>query len=388
MDFLALQERPLFISIIVFAIAAAFVWAAGVRLSGYVDRLARLTGWGGGYLGLLLLGGITSLPEVGTVSAASFTGNAPLAINNVLGSAAINIVLLAAADAFLGRRALTSVVDDPTPMLQGALGILLLSVVIVAISLGEVAILGVGLWAASLLPLFAIALWLNSRYQRYHPWLADGEPRDRQEYKELRLPLDENRVKHTGSVRTNLIKIGAAAVVIFAAGYFLARSGDAIATQTGLGASMVGAVLLGFATSLPEISSVYAAIKLARYSMALGDIFGTNIFNFVLIFLADVIYQGGPVLNEAGAFEIVISAITISLTSIYLIGLLVRADRTVWRMGIPSLAVIVTYATGLTALALSGLSVNAPAEDNANEAQPRRIDAEERLRRTIPSLQG
>jgi hypothetical protein len=48
---------------------------------------------------MLLLGGITSLPEIATVTTASWTGNAPLADNNLLGSASINIVLLAAADA-------------------------------------------------------------------------------------------------------------------------------------------------------------------------------------------------------------------------------------------------------------------------------------------------
>lgn len=65
--------------------------------------------------------------------------------------------------------------------------------------------------------------------------------------------------------------------------------------------SAVGASV-GFATSLPEISSIYAAVKLERYSMVLGDIFGTNIFNIILIFVADLCYSGEPVLAQAGPF--------------------------------------------------------------------------------------
>ncbi|MBJ6127081.1 hypothetical protein [Microvirga splendida] len=127
-----------------FVVAAAFVWSAGTRLSGYLDEISRLSGLGSGFVGLLLLGGITSLPELATVTTASFAGNAPLAINNVLGSAAINVVLLAVADAFLGRRALTSVIGEPTPLLQGVLDILLLALVVIAIVTGDISVLGLG----------------------------------------------------------------------------------------------------------------------------------------------------------------------------------------------------------------------------------------------------
>jgi cation:H+ antiporter len=109
-------------------------------------------------------------------------------------------------------------------------------------------------------------------------------------------------------------------------------------------------VLVGFATSLPEISSIYAAVRLQRYSMVMGDILGTNIFNVVLIFLADALYSGTPVLTQAGTFEIVATLLAILLTAIYTVGLLERQDRTLGRIGYPSLAILVTYAAGLVLL--------------------------------------
>jgi cation:H+ antiporter len=109
-------------------------------------------------------------------------------------------------------------------------------------------------------------------------------------------------------------------------------------------------VLIGFATSLPELSTIVAALRLRRYEMAIGDIFGTNLFNIALIFLADVAYRGEPVLVHAGPFEAVASLLGLVLTGIFLLGLLERRDRTVLRMGDDSLSAIVVFAGGFALL--------------------------------------
>ncbi len=110
---MALNDFPIWLNAAVFAVAGFVVWGAGTRLAVLVDGIARRSGIGHAFLGMLLLGGITSLPEVATVASASYVGNASLAVNNLLGSAAINLVLLAIADAILGRDALMSVVLKP-----------------------------------------------------------------------------------------------------------------------------------------------------------------------------------------------------------------------------------------------------------------------------------
>ena len=69
---------------------------------------------GQAFAGLLLLGGATSLPELANAATASLGGNASLAVNSLLGSVSMNVVLLALADPVLGRDALTSVVGRPT----------------------------------------------------------------------------------------------------------------------------------------------------------------------------------------------------------------------------------------------------------------------------------
>ena len=145
-------------------------------------------------------------------------------------------------------------------------------------------------------------------------------------------------------------KTALAAAVVLVAGFFLAKTGEAIAQQTGLGTSFVGAVLLAASTSLPEVSTVLAAVRLKRYEMAVADVFGTNLFNVTILFAVDVLYDGPPVLREVGPFAGFGALLAIVLTSIYLVGMIERRDRTVARMGYDSLAVLAVYLAGIAVL--------------------------------------
>lgn len=353
MEFLSFARYPLWINGAAFGIAAALVWGAGTRLSRYLNAIAEQTGIGKAFTGMLLLGGITSLPEVATVATACHSGNVALATNNLLGSIAINVLLLALADSVLGRHALTSVVASPAALLQGTLNVLVLALAAAAVIAGDILVLGVGAWSAGLL-LFVIAgMWLVSRYKHRRPWQAVGRDlADVQQdlLEESERDGDDTEVHHL-SLGSLIGRTTLAAAVILVAGFVLATSGDAIAAKTGLGSTLVGFLLVGFATSLPEISSIVAAMRAGEYEMALGDIFGTNLFNVALIFLADLVYRGStPVLDLAGRFESFALMLGIALTGIYLLGLLERENKTILRMGYDSLAVILTFAGGVAVL--------------------------------------
>lgn len=335
-----LDGLPLLANLAIFAAAAALVWVAGTRLAVYVDGIAQATGAGQAFIGMLLLGGITSLPEIATVTTASWTGSPSLAVNNLIGSAAGNVLLLAVADVVLGRDALTSVVAKPSTLLQGTLGMMLLCMVAAALVAGDIAVAGVGVWTTALLGGCVAALWLSSNYERRHVWEAVGGQAD----EGGKLPGAEQ------PLRTLALKTTAVAAIILMAGFVLSQAGDAIAKQSGLGVGLVGFVLLAFATSLPELSSIVSALRIRRYEMAVGDIFGTNLFNIALLFLADLTYSGGPVLSEGGTFEAVAALLASLLTGLFIIGLLERQDRTILRMGYDSLAAIILYALGLVVL--------------------------------------
>lgn len=320
----------------IFAASAAAVWFAGSRLAGLVDGITNKTGAGQAFMGMLLLGGITSLPEVAAVSTSAAIGNAPLAVNNLLGTASINILLLALADVVYGRGALTAVAARPATLMQGVLSMLLATVVALVATVGDVAIFGVGA-GSTVLALAAIgALWLSSGFERRHTWEAVGATDE-----------EEDQEPEERGLRTLIFGTVACAMLILAAGFLLSSTADAIATKTGMAAGLVGFVLVGFATSLPEVSSITAAVRLKRYQMAIGDVFGTNIFNIMLIFLADLIFRGDAVLARAGRFEVIGAVLAVLMTGIFIVGLLERKDKAVLRMGYDSLAAIIAFGTGL-----------------------------------------
>ncbi|HYG68751.1 MAG TPA: hypothetical protein VD838_13880, partial [Anaeromyxobacteraceae bacterium] len=151
-------------------------------------------------------------------------------------------------------------------------------------------------------------------------------------------------------VRRAARSLALASLVVLVAGFLLARSGDALAEQTGLGASFVGFLMGGAATTLPELSSTLAAVRLRQYELAFSDAFGTNQFSVMVLCFVDLAYRGGPVLNEVGPFATVAALLGLLLTAVYVIGIVGRRKRTVLRMGSDSLLVLVTAAGGLALL--------------------------------------
>jgi cation:H+ antiporter len=89
--------------------------------------------------------------------------------------------------------------------------------------------------------------------------------------------------------------MGVAALAIVFAGLMMSTTADAIAAQTGLGDSFIGSFLLAVVTSLPEVSACYGAIRVGSVNMAMGNLFGSNLFNMAIIPVADITYTKGPI---------------------------------------------------------------------------------------------
>ena len=95
------------------------------------------------------------------------------------------------------------------------------------------------------------------------------------------------------------IQLIGAALVIVVASNFLAKSADVISVKTGLGRAFVGVVLLATATSLPELATGISAITVVgEPDLALGDAFGSNLFNLLIIGLLDIYWREGPILRS------------------------------------------------------------------------------------------
>ena len=169
MAFLSSLSLPA--NLFVFAALASAVWFAGTRLSYLADAIAKHTGVSRAIMGLIFLAAITSLPELVTTSAAAVKGDAALALNNMFGGITMQTAILAVADAVAVRVTLSAFPRKPTPILEGALLILLLTTTLVIISVGDLSLFfNVGMGAALLAGIYFISIIVLNRYDKDHAW--------------------------------------------------------------------------------------------------------------------------------------------------------------------------------------------------------------------------
>jgi cation:H+ antiporter len=89
-------------------------------------------------------------------------------------------------------------------------------------------------------------------------------------------------------------------------------------------------------------------VRLGDHQLAIGDIFGGNAFQVCLFLLADLIAMK-PALPQAGKLNSWLAALGIALTVIYMMGVVVRAQRPP-RLGPDSILAIVVFAIGIAGL--------------------------------------
>lgn len=335
--------NPVWLNVAIFLVAAAFIWFSGTRLTKLLDGVAHEHRLDHAFVGMLLLGGITSLPEVANTLTASAIGEPALAVNNLLGSAAINILLLAIADAFVGRHAVTAITARPSTMIMAALCMIVLVVIAFVITLGDVAVGPVGAGAVAIGVLSIFSFWLAAGHDDRSRWTVDDKDEIERKAGDDQLPDKSRKALWAG--------VALHGMVIFAAGYALSQTGDGLAEQLGLTSAMVGFALIGTATSLPELVTIIVALKLNRPEMAFGQVLGTNFVNLSLIPLSDAVYRGDPVLNTLGSFEVLLALLGTGLIGIFMVGLLEHRDKTIMKMGRDSAAVLLLFALGVGALA-------------------------------------
>lgn len=342
---MSFQDSPLWLNLALFAAAAVCVWIAGARLAGYADSIADRTGLSRAFLGMALLGVATSLPELATTISGAVIGNARLVSGNLFGGVSLQIAVLAIVDLVAVRGALTYFAPGAVLLFQGTMLLLLLSIALAGVALGEpLSVLGVGVTPVLLVAGYLMTLRVTQGGAYLPRWRPEDPPQ------QAAAPPQEER-EQPAPIRGRMYwRVAAAAAVIFVSGWLVAVTGDSLAVQTGLGASFVGVALVAASTSLPELSTTIAAVRRGRHGMAVSNILGTNCLEVALFFVADLFYREGAILAVPDESALFAGTVALVVTCMFLLGLLERRNRTVLGMGVDSFAVLVTYVCGLVGL--------------------------------------
>ena len=337
---------PIFVE---FCLCAGLVVLAGTRLSRYGHWIGDVTGLSGAWVGMVLLACATSLPElattVGTVLAvAERHAAADLVFGDLFGSCTFNLLIIVLLDALsrkqsplaLGRRGQVLTAAGGAAMLGiAAAGIILVRVVgLVPPHLGM-------LFSVIILVSYFVMVRIMSSYERAHPGEGD----------------EVNQPPYHGSTSGLVLRFVAAAGVIVATGLWLAKIGEALALvkfRIGggtfmLGESVVGTLFLAVATSLPEVVVTVAAFRMGAVNMALGNLFGSNVFNVAIIPACDLA-AGGRLFASGSTRNLVPLALAVVMTGVAVAGLMRRRKPPPRRLSWNSAVLLALYIGGMIVL--------------------------------------
>ncbi len=243
-------------------------------------------------IGLTIVAMGTSLPECAVSITASMTGNNALAVSNAVGSNIFNLMVVCGFSALF-----TPLLVDKNTLKKEfpfsiVCAVVLLALGAIGMSLGH-------LDGVILIVMFAgFMIWMVRSALNARANASDDE------YETL--PVWKCVVFILGGIAA--IKIG---------GDFVVDGASTVAASFGLSENLIGLTIVACGTSLPELVTSVVAAKKNELDMALGNVIGSNIFNFLLV------------LGVASA----ISPITFITENIIDIVILVAMSLLVWVFG-------------------------------------------------------
>jgi cation:H+ antiporter len=322
---------------IVFAASSALLVLAAVKLAEYSDTIALRTGLGRLFIGTLLLAGATSLPEFLT-SINSLNRSVPdLAAGNMFGSNMFNIFILGLFDVLYWRRNIIIKVANKH-ILTGGFAVLLGSLAVFFVQAHIP--LHVGWLGADSFILIIVYLGGVYLLQRHSP--------------AARLTSEELTNAHVPRLGPALVGFILSAALLIIVTPRLVESSIEIARITGLGTGFVGTTLVGIVTSLPELVTCIVAIRLHAYDLAVGNLFGSVIFNIFALGVTDLFFTKGLFLSEIDPIFGLVGVLSLILTSIALVSNMVHRRRLRFSH-LDAVLIIFVYILGILFLYQRGL---------------------------------
>jgi cation:H+ antiporter len=240
-------------NVLIFVASVALIAQGAIWLVDSASRIAARLGISELVIGLTVVAFGTSAPEVGVTVLAAIRGAGDISVGNVVGSNIINISIILGATALFGTLRTPRMVilrDGPFMIAVTALFVLMLmnhqlqrpeSIVLLLVFVGYIGLL-----------------------------FVKREP--------LEDEVDTSPMKWYDPA---LLLMGLALVV--GGAHFMVESASFIARVYGVSEWIIGATIVAFGTSAPEIAASLVAAIRGRHAMSVGNLVGSNIFNLLFV---------------------------------------------------------------------------------------------------------
>ncbi len=255
-----------------FLFLATIIVCGSIMLSKQADVIEQNS-----MLNAIIVGSIlalaTSLPELATGITSTLIGESAMSISNVLGSNIFNIMILAIMNIIFFNRVVYRQINDATNRLNYfTMAIYLLLTAVILWAPNGLFVIG----TTDVTSILVIIIYVAGM-------ILSGTD---QETASADVEKDAEKLKKA------IVLFIIIAAVILITSIQLAKVAELIMIQSGLSASFVGAVFIGVSTSLPELITCTTLVRLGSYDMAATGVLGSNLFNFVILAIVDIIDQG------------------------------------------------------------------------------------------------
>jgi cation:H+ antiporter len=338
-----MSELALAPLLVILGASIVVVVYAGTLLARAGDEIAEHTGLGRIFIGALLIAVATSLPELGTNVTAAASNAPDLAIGDLFGSSMANMAILAIVDLRYRGRLLPFVELGHTRIAAIAIGMTALAMLAISSPPG-VAIGHVGITPIILAVGYVAALaWF-----RRVPPIGVTAPTP--------TPFREPRrfsERWTG-LGPQLGRFGVATAALAASAPLLALTTEEVAERGDLSQGFLGVTLLAVTTSLPELVTSLAAVKMGAYDLAVGNLLGSNAANMAMIIFVDLAYRPGPVLAAVDEVNLVAATGSILMMALALASIVSGQANRAHRLEPDSIMLLVAYVGCIAAVVAAG----------------------------------
>ena len=303
-----------------FLACVALVGLAGPVLSRNGDVIAVKLNLTGGWVGLIMVAAITSLPELATgISAVSFANAPDTAVGDVFGSCVFNLAILIVLDFVVRGESVYRRVRQGH-ILSAGFGIILIGFAGMSLVLHgqgmSFSFLGIGGSTPIIFIIYALGARAVFNYEKDHREQAADE------------------VAHdyaATSLRRAVKSYAAASAVVVATGTALPFVALHLAGVMGWQQTFVGTLFVAAVTSLPELVVSVVAVRIGAVDMAMANILGSNMFNMLVLGVDDLFYRQGPILYHVSQVHIVSVLSCLVMSGLLIAGLLYRSQRRLFR---------------------------------------------------------
>lgn len=257
--------------ILTFIVLASIMVILSILLSNLIDALDQKSHLSSALIGGVMLAAATSLPELFTsMTAVIRLDNADMVLGNVLGSNFFNLLIMGLVIFIYARFLKTITIEEEHNRTAIFSMIIFIFVGLTVLTGLDLTLFGISLFSFLILGLYAFAVKKMSVSKK-----------------------DTSEEKAHFDIKPYILGFVVLSGLVLVTSIFLTITTDRIAAEYNIGYTVAGALFLGVVTSLPELVSSFNLARLRNFNAAFGNVLGSNLFNFLILVIADMSYRKG-----------------------------------------------------------------------------------------------